>query len=56
MIGSTERSSFGGKISNLVSDVHIECEVPMNCQNGANGDSLCEDLNVRRKLEAYVSA
>lgn len=35
MIGNTERSGFGGKISNLVSDVHIECEVPMNCQNGA---------------------
>lgn len=35
MIGNTERSGFGGKISNLVSDVHIECEVPLNCQNGA---------------------
>lgn len=33
--GNKERSSFGGEIRNLVSDVHIECEVPMNHQNGA---------------------
>lgn len=30
-----ERSSFGEEIRNLVSDVHIECEVPMNHPNGA---------------------
>lgn len=44
-----ERSSFGGEIRNLVSDVHIECEVPMSHQNGDIKD-------VRRKpgLEASV--
>lgn len=35
VMGNTERSSFGEEIRNLVSDVHIECEVPMAHPNGA---------------------
>lgn len=30
-----ERSSFGVEIRNLVSDVRIECEVPLSHPNGA---------------------
>lgn len=54
--GNTERSSFGGEIRNLVSDVHIECEVPMNHSNGAIKETVYISISSQKEagLEAYI--
>lgn len=35
-----EKSSFGGTIRNIVSEVHVECEVPINHQDRAINETV----------------